>query len=131
MAGRQIYDINGFSGRSTTVEGILGGYVAYFGTRRDGRRTGEGKLADEKRLNNGILPADSYVCDQLLEAKGNASRVGNAIKEPGTLVNEGVNSNRGIGATLPSNFTLVTTIGDTRFGIIPYTTLRPPPRRRR
>ena len=125
------YDNNAFSGRNAlSVGAILGGYVAFARSRADGLRSGERKLAQAKRLNNGVLPAESDVCKQLLEARSNASRVGDAIRSPGTFVNGGVNSNRGLGARLPSNFTLLFTIGDTKFGMIPYFTARPTRRRR-
>lgn len=69
------FDLNSFSNRATTVAGILGDYDAHR------FRSGERKLAQEKALNNGILPADSYVCKQLIEAKENAQRVGEAPQD--------------------------------------------------
>jgi RHS repeat-associated protein len=121
------YDMTNFSKRAQTAVGILGEYQAYWDrrTRSDGLRSGEGKVADAKRLNNGVIPAGSDVCNQLLEARANAGRVGDAISSPGTFVNQGVNSNLGLGVSAPSNFNLLFTIGNTRFGRRPYLTPRP------
>lgn len=83
------HDINAFSGRNAlSVNAILQGYDAASRRGSDGLRSGERKIAQAKALNNGVLPTDSDACKQLLEARSNASRVGDAIKYPGTGVNK-------------------------------------------
>jgi hypothetical protein len=105
----------------TNVIGILGDYQAHWdkSKRRDGLRSGEGKLADEKARNGGVLPANSYVCDQLKAAKNFAKQVGsydaNALFElyPYTW-------NLGLRAPLPRGAFGVRRIGNTRFFNHPF-----------
>jgi YD repeat-containing protein len=115
-----VFDINPFVGRTTSIAAIL--------TQYDAARThsGSNKINQEKQLNGGILPAGSIACKELLEARSNASRVGDAIWAHGLFaVNRGINSNMGPGAHIPSNFQTLFTIGPTQFGIMPTFTPRP------
>jgi len=98
----------------TSVVGILqAGYDAH----KIG--SGQAKLNQEKAQNGGVLPADSYVCDQLLAAKNFAKQLGgydaNDLAElyPYTY-------NLGIQAPLPNNAFGVVQIGNTRFFNRPF-----------
>lgn len=85
--------------------GILGEY--------DAHRFGSGTSKLNGAKVNGVLPASSYVCDQLKAAKNFAGLAGNS--SPGDIRSlYPYTSNRGIGGRLPAGATGVTTIGNTR-----------------
>lgn len=85
----------------------------------DGLRSGEGKLADEKAKNVGVLAADSYVCKQLLDAKNFAKQLGD-YDANGLMATYPYTYNLGIGPQLPNNAFGVVQIGNTRFYNRPF-----------
>ncbi len=94
----------------TTPGNLRGGVLGEYDAHRFG--SGTSKLNGAKV--NGVLPASSYVCDQLKAAKDFARTAGNS--SPGDMRSlYPYTSNLGIGGRLPSGATGVTTIGNTRF----------------
>jgi len=94
----------------TTDPGVGGGILSEYDATRT--QSGTAKLNEAKV--NGVLPASSYVCDQLKEARTFAVAAGNM--KPGEMkALYPFTSNMGIGPSLPAGATGVTSIGDTRF----------------
>ncbi len=103
----------------TGEDSILSEYDAYSGNewrnkrRKDGLRKGEGKLKDIKNANGGYIPRDSYVCNQLIEAKGHADKVSWGYKR--LMILRGITYNLGTGPKDNKQRLFVGRIGDTRF----------------
>lgn len=120
MVNRQNLNIAAFPNRGpfsrgetqmTPEPGAAGGILKEYDANT--KHSGDNKLTDEKKPNGGVLPASSYVCDQLKEARSFAVRAGNM--KPGEMKSlYPFTSNLGVGASLPSGATGVTRIGDTR-----------------
>jgi RHS repeat-associated protein len=104
---------------ATSVMGVLGDYQAHWDrtTRPDGLRSGEGKLADARV--NGVLPANSYVCDQVMAAKTQARTLG-ATDANALFTQLPYTWNLGRGVPLPRDAFGVQQIGNTRFFNRPF-----------
>jgi hypothetical protein len=94
----------------TTDSGFGGGILSEY----DADRTNSGTAKLNGAKVNGVLPASSYVCDQLKEARGFAVRAGNMTPRDMKSLYP-FSSNMGVGPALPAGATGVTRIGDTRF----------------